>query len=308
MICVTANPSLDKLFLTDALRPGHIHRPRRLVQTPGGKGLNVARTAKALGASVRATGLLAGHTGRLVRELLSDVGVESDFVAVEGETRACLSVLDGQGSMTEFYEDGPAVEQSQWEELRRRAVDGGAAGEWLSLSGSLPRGIAADAYAELVVAAHAAGLKVAVDTNGAPLRAALHAQPDAVKVNLAEARECLGRRGEAALTILDELHARSGATGATVVSDGAHGAHLLAPDGLRLSAAPPVLGPYAVGSGDALLGGMLTALEDGDGWESALRLGMAAASANAESPGAGTVDTERVRLLFNRTVVESRGT
>jgi fructose-1-phosphate kinase PfkB-like protein len=52
-----------------------------------------------------------------------------------------------------------------------------------------------------------------------------------------------------------------------------------------------------VGSGDALLGGLLVALERGDPWPAAIALGLGAAAANAESPGAGHMDPARAREL-----------
>ena len=49
ILCVAANPSIDKLFEVERLVRGDIHRPVEFVQTAGGKGLNVARAARALG-------------------------------------------------------------------------------------------------------------------------------------------------------------------------------------------------------------------------------------------------------------------
>jgi hypothetical protein len=46
IVCVAANPSIDKLFEVERLVAGGIHRPIGFVQTAGGKGLNVARSAQ----------------------------------------------------------------------------------------------------------------------------------------------------------------------------------------------------------------------------------------------------------------------
>src|SRR5206468_3577833 len=58
--------------------------------------------------------------------------------------------------------------------------------------GSLPPGVPEDLYAQLVHAARAAGVKVAVDTSGPPLLAALRAGPDLVKPNREELAEAVG--------------------------------------------------------------------------------------------------------------------
>ncbi|HET7868952.1 MAG TPA: PfkB family carbohydrate kinase, partial [Actinomycetota bacterium] len=65
---------MDKLFEVDRVVVGAIHRPTGFVQVPGGKGLNVARSAHALGAEVTATGVLAGHAGRWIEEALAAEG------------------------------------------------------------------------------------------------------------------------------------------------------------------------------------------------------------------------------------------
>ncbi|MGH2579495.1 MAG: PfkB family carbohydrate kinase [Actinomycetota bacterium] len=55
---------------------GRRHPPsNRFRSGPGGKGLNVARSAHALGADVTATGILAGHAGRWIEEALAAEGV-----------------------------------------------------------------------------------------------------------------------------------------------------------------------------------------------------------------------------------------
>ena len=81
---VAASPSIDRLHIVEALRPGEIHRPERVVAVPGGKALNAARAAHALGADVHAIALLGGHTGRWVADALEEEGVTCDAVAGPG--------------------------------------------------------------------------------------------------------------------------------------------------------------------------------------------------------------------------------
>ncbi len=64
-----------------------------------------------------------------------------------------------------------------------------------------------------------------------------------------------------------------------------------------MRATPPAIGRYPVGSGDATLGGFLTALDVGGDWAAALALAIGAAAANAEVPGAGRLDGARAAAL-----------
>ena len=188
IICIAANPSIDKLFEVERLVPGAIHRPVRFVQTAGGKGLNVARAAHSLGADVRAVGILRGHGGTWLVEAMKAEGIAGSFVWAEGESRSSLSVASHQAAeLTEFYEDGPILPVTAWAELMEAARREFEPGQWLTISGSLPPGAPSDGYRQLVRQARGAGMQVALDASGELLRLALPAGPDIVKVNVAEA-------------------------------------------------------------------------------------------------------------------------
>ncbi|GIV00344.1 MAG: sugar kinase [Actinomycetota bacterium] len=301
IVCVAANPSIDKLFEVERLRVGEIHRPVAFVQVPGGKGLNVARAAHALGAEVTATGILAGHAGRWVADALAAEGVRGAFVWAEGETRASLSVADrAGGGLTEFYETGTAVGAEDWGLLEARVAELASSAAWITLSGSVPPGTPEDGYARLVRIGVRAGVPVALDARDDALAGALAEGPSLVKVNAEEAATLLGAplsTAEEARAAAAEIRARLPRGGAAIVTRGAEGAVAALPDGDVVLGRLYVRGPYPVGSGDAFLGGLVTALERGDGWPEALRLALGAAAANAELPGAGRLDPSRARAL-----------
>jgi 1-phosphofructokinase family hexose kinase len=275
---VAASPSIDRLHIVDTLTPGGIHRPERVVAVAGGKALNAARAARALGAEVHAVALLGGHAGRWVAAALEDEGVMCEAVPGPGETRVCVSVSDG-ASLTEFYEAGPPLEPELWAAFEAAAAEVAARATWVAVAGSLPPGAPSDAAARLLRAAREAGARVALDVSGEVLRHGLAARPDFVKVNAAEAAE-LG------LATAEDLHAASGGA-AAAITRGTEGVELATPEGELLRAGPPRLGAYPVGSGDSALGAFLAALDDGASWPAALERAAAAASANAQVPGAG---------------------
>ena len=185
---VAASPSIDRLHVVDTLTPGGIHRPQRVVAVAGGKALNAARAAHALGADVHAVALLGGHAGRWVAAALEEEGVTCDAVHGPGETRVCVSVSDGAG-LTEFYEPGPAIADTDWAALEAAAGEIAARATWVAVAGSLPPGAPPDAAARLLRVARAAGARVALDVSGEALRLGLAACPDFVKVNAEEAAD-----------------------------------------------------------------------------------------------------------------------
>src|SRR5437660_12057623 len=136
IVCVAGNPSIDKLFVVDRLRPGEIHRPVDFVQVPGGKGLNVSRAATTLGADVRVVAVLCGHAGRWIESALADQGVSGWFLWESGETRSSLSVADQEtNSLTEFYEEGTPLGEPAWQALEAAVRGLLNDASWLTLSG-----------------------------------------------------------------------------------------------------------------------------------------------------------------------------
>jgi 1-phosphofructokinase family hexose kinase len=261
-----------------------------------------------LGADVTVVSLLRGHAGKWLEEQLTAEGVPGRFVWSHGENRSSLSVADGEtGGLTEFYEHGSVVPSASWVELMHLCASLFDGARWLTISGSLPRGAPDEGYRDLVAEARAAGLRVAVDCEGDRLRLALDAQPDIVKVNATEARELLEvptARHEEAMTAARKLRDLAGGDGhAGLVTRGAEGVVLAAPDGTLYDGMLYVRGRYPVGSGDAFLAGLIAALDRGSTWDEALCLALGAATANAEIPAAARLDASRAEELARQASV-----
>jgi 1-phosphofructokinase family hexose kinase len=305
IVCLAANPSVDRLFEVERLVKGDIHRPSGFVQVPGGKGLNVARAAHSLGADVSAVALLRGHSGRWLQEALAAEGVEGTYVWTHGESRSSLSVADREtAGLTEFYEHGAVAPDAAWVELTHAAVTRCSPGAWLTISGSMPRGAPDEGYRDLIEEVRDAGVRVALDAEGERLRLALSAGPDVVKVNVAEAGELLGvptaRRDDSLAAASKIRHMAGGDGHAGIVTRGAEGVMLAGPDGTLYEGVLYVRGRYPVASGDSFLAGLVTALDRAMGWEDALRVALGAGAANAELPGAARLDPSRAQALAER--------
>ena len=64
MLIAGPNLTIDRTSWIPELRPGDVLRTGEVEVTPGGKGLNVARAALALGAPAVLVAFVPGHTGR----------------------------------------------------------------------------------------------------------------------------------------------------------------------------------------------------------------------------------------------------
>ncbi len=296
IICVAPSPALDRTLLVDAVVAGHIHRPHDAVSVAGGKGFNVARSARALGADVVAAAILGGPTGAHVEHLLRADGINARVIEGTSDTRTCTSIASmSTSTLTEFYELAAAVTLDEWQALETSiGIELALDASWLTISGSMPSGAPIDAVARLTSLAHSYGARIAIDTHGPALSLALEHQPDIVKVNVHEAAAVLGLSVDPTPHMAaTALHDRQGWL--TVVTAGTAGAWAVA-GGPVWHVGAAQTGAFPVGSGDAFLAGLITGLvESGDDIAGALALAAGTAAANAQIPGAGVLDPEQAR-------------
>ncbi len=301
---ITLNASIDTTWTLGRFDLGAINRIERKEAVAGGKGNNVARVLATLGQPVVAGGFIAGSAGRFIEAGLAAAGIATAFQAIPGESRTSLAIVEAEtGRVTEAREPGPEISADDWRRFVAEAPDrlGGAA--LVVLSGSLPPGLPADAYAQLIRALRAAGRRTALDTGGAALTEGLAAQPDLIKPNAAEMAELAGLASPnvetaALLEAAREIaRARLGPGGRVLLSLGARGAALIEPERTLLARAPAVTIVSAVGCGDALLAGFLDAETRGASPDIALRRAVAVGTAAAGQTRPGVVDPADVDRL-----------
>ena len=115
VVGVALNAAVDKIVSVDRLVPGEIHRPVVRSVVAGGKAANVVRAAQHLGLPGAVVAALGGHAGAWYRDSLAERGIPLHEIAVGGETRLCLSVLDeSTGRLTELYEAGLRLDDGDW--------------------------------------------------------------------------------------------------------------------------------------------------------------------------------------------------
>lgn len=308
MLIAGPNLTIDRTSKIPALRPGEVLRLEDVEVTPGGKGLNVARAALALGAPAMLVAFLPGRTGRAVGELIAAEGIDLAAVPVGGEIRSTSVILEPGGRATVLNEPGPPLADGDWAALEA-AIDG-ALGDHrvLVCSGSLPPASPADAYGRLVRRAQAAGRAAIVDAGGSTLRAALAERPDVVSPNLAEAEGLLHGRADESVEASPDARPRAEAAArglvhagarAAVVTAAAAGAAVASGEQVTWVTAPrieQVRNP--IGAGDVLTAALAAALEAGLDVVEAARRGVAAAAASVEAPRAGDLDAARMAELL----------
>jgi tagatose 6-phosphate kinase len=294
LLCVTPSPAIDRTARVQDLGYDRILRPTEVVVLPGGKGVNLARVAQRLGASVTTTGFAGGHAGRWLVESLAREGLDPQFVEVGPETRTTYVTVEPLGHSVIVYEPTNELADSDLArllELMRTSLLPGVSRT--TISGSLPRGIGIDGYPKLVSASRHAGRPCLVDVGGDALRAALEARPDVVKIAVDEARMA-GFEGD-----VHELAVGIASAGAAlaIVTDGEAGAIASTGSSSWRVTSPRVANVNSVGSGDAFGAALMVTLDKGGSVEEALAAGVGAGAANAERLSGGTIDPHRAAVL-----------
>ena len=309
MLIAGPNLTIDRTLAIDELRPGEVLRFDDVAVTPGGKGVNVARVARALNAPAVLVGFTPGRTGQAAAGLLADEGLDVEAVPVGGELRSTAVVLERSGRVTVMNEPGPPLGERDWERYERAVAARLSDHAVLACSGSTPPGAPEDGYARLVLLARERGAVALVDANGPPLATALGVRPDLATPNLAEAEGLLLGRADETVEAGDPADVRQRAVVAAaglvargartaIVSAGAAGAAVLVAGGEpRWHPAPRVEVRNPIGAGDALVGGLCAALERGEPLGKAVASGLATAAASVETAKAGAIDPSRPEEL-----------
>lgn len=302
ILTVTPNTALDRVLLVETFAFGHTERAAGMVVGMGGKGAVTSWVLGQIGVPSLATGLLAGDTGHQVERMLRDVGVHTDFVWVEGETRTNYVLVrqrDGaQGTVTTpGYEPSPEETRRLDDKVEALLAEA----DCLLCGGSLPPGMPADWYARWVQLAKVRGIPALLDVSGRYLEPNMAALPDICKPNEAEAAVLLGRPIRSMADAGDgvrELQARGIAV--PIITLGEQGAIAACPEGVFAMPPLKVAVRNTAGAGDGFNAGLLAARMRGESWYEAFHWAVATATAvllTPETGGCRREDVERLRRL-----------
>jgi len=297
---VTLNPAVDREMTVDTISFDTVLRALDWQVDCGGKGFNVARMLKSLGLSSMALGFAAGKSGEMLADKLQSLGIETDFIWVEGETRTNVSIVSAEnGQYVKVNEPGPTITETDLGLLAKKIGDRVEAGDWWVLAGSLPPGVPPTYYSELITIIQSAGAKVFLDTSDEALRQNCAARPLLVKPNDEEAHELTGLP----VGTKEEIAAVGTAISAmgpanVIISLGKKGAVLVNDGKAWLAASPKILAANPIGAGDSMVAGVVWGLSQGDSMQDALCKGIACGAATAGQKGTSVGSLEQVNQLL----------
>ncbi len=305
IITLTLNPAVDLACEADSVQPTRKVRTTTEQFDPGGGGINVARVVNELGGESLAVLMAGGATGQFLRELLDREGVACRVVPVAGLTRISVAIRErSSGLEYRFVPEGPAVSDAEWHALLEALAE--FDGDWLVVSGSLPRGVPEDFYARLAALAASRHQHFVLDSSGAALKAALGKGITLMKPSLREFEGLVGHEvSDPCEQDAEAVRlAREGAARLVVVSLGAAGAVMASGSGALRLLAPKVQVCSAVGAGDSFVAAMTLGLARGLPAEDAFAWGIAAGSAAVMRYGTAHPQRSDIELLHDQILAQ----
>ena len=292
-ITVTLNPALDmNIALSGPLATEGLNRSVGASFSPGGKGINVSRTLRALGCDSDAICILGGFTGAKVKSMLNSEGVSVRAISSTADTRVNISIVSPDYSFSgkqceinnppvrgdesvldrDFLSKNnggirPAEETADILKkvtilLQKLLDQNGAENTAVIFAGSIPPDMPQNTYESLIRYCRARGALTVCDCDGDALRYALSAHPDYIKPNLDELTQLSERRimrdqiGIAA----SEISVTTDCETTVLATAGALGAYLVKGHDAMHVASVPVERVYTPkGAGDSFLAAYLYA-------------------------------------------------
>lgn len=294
IVTLTPNPSLDRTIeLAEPLARGEVQRAVRAHHEPGGKGVNICRALEA--SDLKSLAILPGDSDDPVLVALRSQNVPHLGLPIGQPLRSNVAITEPDGTTTKVNEPGPALSPGQQSDLIELVLDRAEGASWLVLAGSLPPGVPANFYADIILALRArygsAAPLVAVDSSGAPLAAAALARPDLLKPNAEELAEITGfsdaetLESDPLLTVEAARTLVAGGVAAVLATLGSKGAVLVTAEGAWLARTPPMVAVSTVGAGDSALAGYLLSSDAGATSIDCLRQAAAHGAAAVSLPG-----------------------
>lgn len=304
---VTLNPAVDKTIEINDFSAGKVNRISSVRLDAGGKGINVSKVIASLGGRSTAMGILGGTTGAFIKDYLDRLGIDNDFIFVDGETRTNLKVVDRlRGTNTDINEPGPRVSGNDLDSLLQRLLDRAKEDSVVVFSGSVPDNTDKAIYARWIEAVKAKGALTVLDADRELLKNGIEAGPYLVKPNIHElgqlfdiAIDDIRQAEKYAKKLVEDFGIELAA-----VSLGEKGALFVDKTKSLLAHGIKVDVKSTVGAGDAMVAALVHSMDTGAGFEEAAVLAAACSAANVTTSGTQAADRSLIDELKEQVVLE----
>lgn len=301
---LTLNPALDRTIHVDNLSCDVANRIVEEFRFPGGKGIGVSKVLTALGTPNVALGFVGGFRGDELEALLIGEGVQCSFVRIPGDTRSNIVIRQHTSDCQMLLNSkGPEVEPLAIMTLLRQ-LRSLPDPDFLTIGGSLPPNIKPAIYRKCIEIGQEIGCRVLLDADGEALVGGIRGRPFAIKPNVHELSNLVGRPLKGVEDVLTASESPLDAGVEVVIAS-------MGPDGIVLStrdlavhAVPPSVEVVnTVGAGDSAVAGFIHALTNGMPYDRAVCWAVAAGTATTLHEGTALGRREDIERLLEEVTV-----
>lgn len=286
---VTLNPAIDMLTKATNFSLGKLNRTEEAKYIVGGKGINISMLLKNIEKETTALGFIAGFTGNYIKAELSKMGVATNFVETQGNTRINIKLTTD--TETEINGQSSAVTKNDIIKFHNTLANL-TENDTVFLSGNIISGMIVDDFVGIAKEVASKGAKLVVDSNKDLVLETLKYYPFVVKPNEFELGEMFGVEIKSIddilfyATKLQSLGARN-----VLVSRGGDGALLMTEEGevFTVGVAKGEI-VSTVAAGDSMLAMFVAKYDEIKDYKEALKYASAAGGATSFSAGVGSKD------------------
>ncbi|MGO1919510.1 MAG: hexose kinase, partial [Alkalibacterium gilvum] len=250
-----------------------------------------------------------GTIGDYIKNQLHDQKIPEKFMGIEKESRNCIAIIHDKGKQTEVLESGPVISEEEGQAFLKHLetlLDEVAV---VTISGSLPKGLPDDYYVKVIKKCKDRNIKVILDTSGSVLKNVMDSKvkPFAIKPNIDELKGLFSDSDFTSEKAIREALQSEKFSGieCVMVSDGSKGSYVKWEENSYKVTIPKVDAVNPVGSGDATVAGLASALENKQSVEEGIKTAMTTGVLNALNEKTGSIDATDFDAIFDQITVEA---
>ncbi|MCS0789853.1 1-phosphofructokinase [Cytobacillus firmus] len=296
----TMNTAIDLYVAVDELKPDIVNRTLDEDYQPNGKGVNVSIMLKRLGIASVALGFIAGFSGRYIKDSLEELGIQTDFVEVDGTTR--INVFINSKDEYKIVNQGPMIKPNEQEILLNKIKEI-PAGSILIVSGSLPKGVPDSIIVDIAKICSEHDVMFVLDTSVGTVIETLEYKPFLLKPNEEEVASLFKKAhplSEKELIECGKELIKQGAQN-VMISRGKDGALYFSQEDIFKATSPRGQVVNTACSGDTMLGAFIGKSMQKVSLEDALAHAVATGASTAFSKGLS--DLEDIPALLNQVTI-----
>lgn len=286
---LTLNPAIDANSFANDIKFNEVNRTCNSHYSSNGKGINVSKVLRHFNIESTVLGLFGGFTGEFIIKDLKNMGINSNPVMIEGNTRINYFV-NFKDDELKFVDEGPSIKREYLDEVMV-SLEALNPGDYLTINGSLPKDVSINFYDAILEKLSNRNINTILDISSKHLKNLLKYKPLLIKPNFEELTDIFDVKLDSeneiiqALKYVNNLGAQN-----ILLTDGANGMYFMNGDEIYKCNSPEVNFVSSACCGDGSLAAFLSKFINNETIENSLKYSAATGANIAESAGLGKLD------------------